>query len=147
MCLAAIGLEELFDSSLKRSIAVRHVWQAAAFLVILVAAALIMAAALRYGALHASSHPDLARLDDVRLNPFATVQHWKQLVLSHIRLSHPTILYPILFTVAAICLLLSALAPGAARYVKPLVAVFFLLDVWAIYKTLYDNPQTRHLYN
>jgi len=145
--LAAIGLQELFETSLKRSIAVRHVYQAACFLAILVATTLMVAAALRYLVLLASSNPDLARLDDLRLNPFMTVEHWKQLVLYHIRLSHPTILYPILFTVVAISLLRWATAPRAARYVKPLVAVFFLLDVWAIYKTLYENPQTRHLYD
>jgi hypothetical protein len=142
--LAAMGMDQLFGTAPLQSLrkSVRHAIVIAGFGLLGVFG---FAAAMRYGAL-LLLRPGLARLDDLVVNAYCTLGQAKQIILSNIRLTQPTILCPVIFAVVTLGFLYLSTKARYARIAKVVLLGAFLGDTWSIYHTLYDNPDTRPAY-
>ena len=84
------------------------------------------------------------KIDNLPVMPgfdLATVEH---LIIRNLDPRHASVLYPAIALVATgLFLLLFRRAPHVARIIMP---VLMLADVWSVYHTIYDNPDTRALY-
>jgi hypothetical protein len=84
-------------------------------------------------------------LDQIRVSPVFTLASVKPFLVRNLDFEHPTILYP------AIAALLTVAVLVAFRYIPRrvtmvLLPIIFFGDVWSVYRTIYDNPDTRPLY-
>ncbi|MGH9615072.1 MAG: hypothetical protein ACRD4P_18575, partial [Bryobacteraceae bacterium] len=143
--LAAIGAESLFVGSDAWPSAKRTPWRVIATLAGMMIVAFGCAAAIRHVATVASN-PPFTRLDDLRINPFITFATARQIILTNLRIGHPTILYPILFGAGTLVLLILCGVPRLLPFLRIAAVLLFLGDVWSVYHMFYLHPDTSPLY-
>ena len=87
----------------------------------------------------------VARLEtiqpDVLSNPAA-----RQALIDNLAFSHRTVLYPVVFFLCTVVLIVTAARKRSQAVALTLLPAALLGDIWSVYHTIYDNPDTTSLY-
>lgn len=142
--LAAFGVSRLFDQPGSRRAERRALRTACVTVAALLGAVLAMSQVLRYTAVLLSS-PGYSAGDVTAVTPLYTLGALEAALVRNLHPAHPTILYPVVFLLLTIGVLLVAWRRRSLP-LKIALAAVFTLDVWSVARTLYSNPDTTDLY-